>query len=143
MDPFLRDPPIYYTRSKYHLHQHRLYQLDKRLGITLRPRAAYSAWTNGKVETQNQHIASYWRHFLNDVGNTWSSLAPHFAFAHNTSVNYTTGKTPYGLVFGTKPQIPMSLNLASTGLNINYVARSSAKLTFICILQQTQIRTSP
>ena len=29
----------------------------KELGITLRPRTAYSPWTNGKVETQNQHIA--------------------------------------------------------------------------------------
>ena len=39
------------------------------------------------------------------------SLAPKFAFAHNTSVNYTTGKTPYEIVFGTTPQIPMSLKL--------------------------------
>ena len=44
-----------------------------------------------------------------DAGNNWFSLAPKFAFAHNTSVNYTTGRTPYEIVFGTKPQIPMSL----------------------------------
>ena len=49
--------------------------------------------------------------FLNDAGNNWSSFAPKFAFAHNTSVNYTTGKTPYEIVFCTKPQIPMSLKL--------------------------------
>ena len=83
----------------------------KELGITLRPRTAYSPWTNGKVETQNQQIARYWRNFLNDAGTNWSSLAPKFAFALNTSVNYTTGKTPYEIVFGTKPQIPMSLKL--------------------------------
>ena len=83
----------------------------KELGITLRPRTAYSPRTNGKVETQNQHIARYWRNFLNDSGTNWSSLAPKFAFAHNTSVNYTSGKTPYEIVFGTKPQIPMSLKL--------------------------------
>ena len=83
----------------------------KELGITLRPRTAYSPWTNGKIETQKQHIARYWRNFLNDSGNNWSSLAPKFAFAHNTSVNYTTGKTPHEIVFGTKPQIPMSLKL--------------------------------
>ena len=73
----------------------------KELGITLRPRTAHSSWSNGKIETQNQHIARYWRNFLNDAGNNWSSLAPSFAFAHNTSVNYTTGKTPYENVFGT------------------------------------------
>ena len=83
----------------------------KELGITLRPRTAYSPWTNGKIETQNQHIARYWRNFLNDTGNNWSSLAPKFAFAHNTSVNYTTGKTPYKIVFGTKQQKTISLKL--------------------------------
>ena len=83
----------------------------KELGITLRPRTAHSPRTNGKIETHNQRIARYWRNFLNDAGNNWSSLAPKFAFAHNTSVNYTTGKTPYEIVFGTKPQIPMALKL--------------------------------
>ena len=66
----------------------------KELGITLRPRTAYSPWTNGKIETPNQHIARYWRNFLNDAGNNWYSLGLKFAFAHNTSNNYTTGKPP-------------------------------------------------
>ena len=83
----------------------------KKLGITLRPRTVHSPWTNGKIGTQNQHIARYWRNFLNDAGNNWSSPAPKFAFAYNPSVNHTTGKTPYEIVFGTKPQIPMSLKL--------------------------------
>ena len=83
----------------------------KELGITLRRRTAHSRWTNGKNETQNQYIARYWRNFLNDAGNNWSSLAPKFAFAQNTSVNYTIGETAYKIVFGTKPQISMSLKL--------------------------------
>ena len=83
----------------------------KELGITLKPHTAYSPWTNGKIETQNRHIARYWRNFPNDAGNNWSSLAPKFAFAHNTSVNYTTGKTPYETVFGTKRQVPIPLKL--------------------------------
>ena len=83
----------------------------KKLGITLRLRTAHSPWTNGKTETQNQHIARYWWNFLNDAGNNWSSLVPEFAFAHNTTVNYTTGKTPHEIVCGTNPQFPMSLDL--------------------------------
>ena len=83
----------------------------KELEVTLRPRTAHSPWTNGKIETQNQHIARYWQNFLNDAGNKWSSLAPKFAFAQNTSVNCTTGRTPYEVVLGTKLQIPMSVKL--------------------------------
>ena len=81
------------------------------MGITLRPRTAHSPWTNGKVETQNQQIACYWRSFLNDAGTNWAPLAQKLASAHNTSINYTTGKTPYEIVFGSKPQIPMSVEL--------------------------------
>ena len=83
----------------------------KELGIILRPKTARSPRANGKIETQNQRIARYWLIFLNDAGNNWSSLAPKIAFAHNTSVHYTNGRTPYEIVFGTKPQIPMSLKL--------------------------------
>ena len=83
----------------------------KGFGITLRPRTAHSPWTNEKIETQNQHIVRHWRNFLNNAGNIWSSLAPNFAFAHKNNVNYTIGKTPYEIVFDTKPQIPMSLKL--------------------------------
>ena len=56
----------------------------KELGVTLRPRTAHSPWTNGKMESQIQNIALYWWNFLDDAGNNCSSLAPKFAFAHNT-----------------------------------------------------------
>ena len=81
------------------------------MGILLPPRTAHSPWFNGKIETQNQHIARSWRNFLNDAANNWSSSAPNSAFAHNTIVNNTTEETSYEVVFGTKPQFPMSLKL--------------------------------
>ena len=48
---------------------------------------------------------------MNQSGKNWSKLASKFAFAHNTILNYTTGQTPYETVFGTKPQVPMTLKL--------------------------------
>ena len=83
----------------------------KDLGGTLRTRTAHSPWTNGKVQTQNQHNALYWRSFLNNAGTNWAPLAPNFAFADNSGFNYTTGKTPYEIVFGAKPQIPLSVKV--------------------------------
>ena len=111
MDPFFGIPQsIIHDRGTAFINTEFI-NWAKEFGITLRPRTAYSPWTKGKVETQNQNIARYWRNFLNDAGNNWSSLAPISAFAHNTSVNYTTGNTPDEIVFGTKSQIPMSLKL--------------------------------
>ena len=83
----------------------------KEWGFTHRPRTAPSSGMNGKVETQNQQFSRYWRSFLNNAGTNWASLAPKFALVHNTSVNYTTGKTLYEIVFGAKPQIPKSVKL--------------------------------
>ena len=81
------------------------------LGITLAPRTDHSPWANGKVEIQNKHLTQYFRHFLSKNGSNWATLAPKFAFAHNTSVNTATGSTPYEIIFGSKPQIPLSLKL--------------------------------
>ena len=39
---------------------------------------------------------------MNQSGNNWSKLASKFAFAHNASVNYTTGRSPYEIVSGKK-----------------------------------------
>ena len=80
-------------------------------GITHAPRTKWSPWTNGKVEIQNKHLSRYFRCYLSEAGNNWAKLASQFAFAHNTSVNSSTGTTPYEIVFGFKPQIPISLKL--------------------------------
>ena len=80
-------------------------------GIALKPRTSYSPWTNGKVEVQNTNLANYLRSFNNDTGSNWANLTNKFAFAHNTAINYSTGYTPYEIVFGIKPQIPISLKL--------------------------------
>ena len=76
----------------------------------MRPRTAHSPWTNGKVETQSSKPHIIGEVFI-DAGTNWAPLAPKFAFAHNTSVNHTSGKTPYEIVFGAKPQISTSVKL--------------------------------
>ena len=38
-------------------------------------------------------------------------MAPKFVFSHNTLPNASTGISPYEIVFGQKPQIPLSLKL--------------------------------
>ena len=110
----------------------------KEVGITLRPRTAYSLETNGKIETQNQHFARYWRNFLNDAGNNWSSLAPKFAFTHNTSVNSTTGKTPNEIVFGTKPQkFLCHSSWDFIGLNTSFAVQIFVKTSLLILIART------
>ena len=65
----------------------------KEFGITLALLTTNSPWTNGNVEVQNQHLARYWRTFMNQSGSNWSKLTSKFPFAHNTSVKYTNSQT--------------------------------------------------
>ena len=109
----------------------------KELRITLRPLTASSPWRNGKIETQNRHIVRYWRNFPNDAGNNWYSQAPKFAFAHNTSVNYTSGKNPYEIVFGTKPQISMSLKLGLYWNKHKFCCSNSVKTSLLIHIART------
>ena len=85
----------------------------KGFGLILGPRTTYSPRTNGTV-VQN-HFTRYGRNFKSESGDNWSRLAPQCAFAHKTSVNYTTGLTPYEIVFGTKLHFPMTLKLGLFG----------------------------
>ena len=81
------------------------------LGITYALRTTYLPWTNGKMEIQNKHLGTHFRNFFDQAKENWSGLAAKFAFAHNTTINASTGLTPYEIVFGRKPQIPISLKL--------------------------------
>ena len=53
----------------------------------------------------------YLRHFISQSGSNWSEYISKFAFSHSTAVNYSTGYTPYEILLGTKPQVPLSLKL--------------------------------
>ena len=79
--------------------------------VTHAPRPKWPPWTNGKVEIQNKHLSRNFHCYLSEAGNNWAKLACQFAFAHNTSLNSSTGTTPYKVVFGSKHQIPISLKL--------------------------------
>ena len=63
-------------------------------GITHAPRTKWSSWTNRKGGIQNKHLSRYFRCYLSEGGNNWAELVCHFDFAHNITVNSSTGKTP-------------------------------------------------
>ena len=51
------------------------------------------------------------RTFINDTGSNWANPTNEFAFVQNTALSYSTGYTPYEVLFVIKPQIPISLKL--------------------------------
>ena len=64
-----------------------------------------------------------------------------FAFAHNTSVNYTTSKTPYEIVF-VKPQIPMSLKQGLYRNKNKFAVQIFVKISILIHIARTAWRTN-
>ena len=83
------------------------------LGITMKPRSGYNPWSNGMCENRMQHLGKYLRAFINENATNWADLASTFAYAVNTQILTHLGKTPYEILFGVKPQVPISLRLGT------------------------------
>ena len=65
----------------------------------------------GKQRLRTNILRANGEVFWEAFGAHWTFFAPKFAFAHNTSVNYAAGKTPYEIIFAAKPQVPRSVQL--------------------------------
>ena len=99
----------------------------KELGFTLRPRTAHSPWTNGKIETQNQHTSRCWRDFLTTLGTI--GLPWHRNLLLLT-ILVSIIQPERHLMKSSLLQNLKSLclqNLDFTAMNINFVALNSAK----------------
>ena len=90
---------------------HKLAEWCSVLGITMKPRSGYNPWSNGMCENRMQHLGKYLRAFIDENARNWSDLASFFAYAVNTQVLTHLGKTPYEILYGIKPQVPISLRL--------------------------------
>ena len=72
------------------------------MGITRAPRT--SPWTNDKVEKRTKHLGTYFIFFFEQAKGNRSDLAAKLAlaFAHNTTINASTGLTLHQNCFRTK-----------------------------------------
>lgn len=84
-------------------------QLMKFLGSNQSFNTAYHPQTNGALErfhgTLRDHVRMYHTRKLKN----WDSIIPLAIICHNTSLNSSTGFTPYELLFGFKPRPFFSL----------------------------------
>jgi Integrase zinc binding domain/Integrase core domain len=72
-----------------------------------------TAWrpqTQAPLERYHASLGSYLRCFNDKIRNDWDTLLPYTAFAFNTKVHASTGFTPFEIVFGKAPNLPLSLH---------------------------------
>ena len=67
----------------------------------------YHAQTNGQVERMNQTIIRMIRKLEEDRKACWSEHLPELLMAYNATCSAVTGFSPYYLLFGRRPRIPV------------------------------------
>ena len=79
------------------------------LGTKLKFSTAYHPQTDGQTEVVNRSLGSLLRCLVGENIKNWDLLLPKAEFAYNSSVNRTTGKSPFEIVLGYQPNKPIDL----------------------------------
>ena len=66
---------------------------------------AFHPQTDGATERQNQVLEQYLRCYCDMEQSNWAALLPMAEYAHNNSIQKSTGTSPFQIVYGRCPEI--------------------------------------
>ncbi|CAF0979314.1 unnamed protein product [Brachionus calyciflorus] len=69
----------------------------------------YHPQCDGQTERFNRTLISLLRTFVNENQDDWDLLLNKLAFAYRTAVHRATGYTPFEMVYGRQPKLPIDL----------------------------------
>jgi hypothetical protein len=78
--------------------------LWKKLGTNLVFSSSYHPQTDGQTEVVNRSLGDLLRSLVTEHHSSWDSILPQEEFAYNDSVNRSTGKSPFQIVYGMQPR---------------------------------------
>jgi hypothetical protein len=76
----------------------------KRLGTNLSFSSAYHPQMNKQTEVVNKSLEILLRSLVTEQGHQWDQILAHVEFAFNNSINKSTGKSPFEIVYGRQPR---------------------------------------
>src|SRR5213080_710558 len=105
-------------------------QLFKLHGTKLALSTAYHPQSDGQTERTNRTLEQVIRTQINGKGDNWDTLLPMAEFAINTTVNVSTGFSPFQLTYGIDPKSPIDLDIgvSTTPAAEDFVKQMKANL---------------
>jgi hypothetical protein len=79
----------------------------------------FHAACDGCSERVIRNLQAMASNYVNENHNDWDILLNKLAFAYNSSVHHTTGASPFELVYGRQPKIPIDLVYDDVKLDLN------------------------
>nr|GEU90338.1 RNA-directed DNA polymerase [Tanacetum cinerariifolium] len=80
-----------------------------RLGSKLQFSSSHHPQTDGQTEVVYRSLGNLLRSLIEDNVKQWDLILPQVEFAYNRSVNHTTGKSPFEIVYGRNLITPLDL----------------------------------
>ena len=65
---------------------------------------------DGQTEVVNRSLRNLLKCLVGDKPKGWDMILPQIEFAYNNSVNRSTGKSPFQIVYGSSPKNAFVLN---------------------------------
>jgi hypothetical protein len=78
--------------------------LWKKMGTNLMFSSSYHPQMDGQTEVVNRSLGDLLRSLVTEHHSSWDNVLPQAEFAYNDSVNRSTGKSPFEIVYGRQPR---------------------------------------
>ena len=88
---------------------------------------SYHTQTDGQTKVVNRSLRNLLRCLVGESLENWDLLLPRAEFAYNSSVNRSTGMSPFEIVYGYKPRKPIDLILLPTHAHVSESVESFAQ----------------
>ena len=95
-----------------HFKNKEVHDFCKALGIEIRHSTSYAPQSQGGVERLNQMLCRSLSHYVQDNPGHWAKYLPYVVLDYNTTpLTDFRGLSPYYIVFGQNPLMPVNLKL--------------------------------
>ena len=104
-------PKVLLTDQGRNFESQLIAQVCARLGIEKRATSAYHPQNDGQTERFNRTLNDMLSQYVSKNEKDWDKWLPNVLFAYRSAVHSTTGVSPFEMLYGRRPRLPIELQV--------------------------------